>query len=119
MRPYLSNPHYIVLLLLWALPGMPDVYAAEQLPEKMHQLAISSLELAYQEQFKEAENEAKKIVRNFPDHPAGYFFCAFVLDLQMTYYQSDEQEVEFYQYCNLAIAKGEQRLENEIGRAHV
>jgi hypothetical protein len=111
MKPNLIDRRCALLCLLWALLRAPDVLAAQQLPEKMHQLAVNSIELAYQEQFKEAENEAKKIVRNFPDHPAGYFFCAFVLDLQMTYYQSDAQEIEFYQYCNLAIAKGEKRLE--------
>lgn len=81
------------------------------LPADMHQWALKSIDYTYQEEFKLAENEAKRIIKHYPDHPSGYFFYAAVLDARMTFIQSEKEENEFYYYCNLAISKGEEMLE--------
>ncbi|MBN1577385.1 MAG: hypothetical protein JW913_12575 [Chitinispirillaceae bacterium] len=67
-------------------------------------------EKIYQDDLDEAESEAKKIIRRNPDHPAGYFCMAVVIDSWMVRYQSDKKEDEFYRYCDLAIEKGEKIL---------
>jgi tetratricopeptide (TPR) repeat protein len=88
------------------------VRAAPPLPADMHSLAIASIESIYREDLKSAEESAKKIIKKYPDYPAGYFFMAVVLDAWMVYYQSEKKENEFYQYCDRAIEKGEVLLDN-------
>jgi len=88
-------------------------YTQAQLPSDMHNLAISSISCVYNEKFKEAKNYAKRIIKNYSNHPAGYFFYAAILNSQMEYLQSEEYEAEFYQYCDNAITKGEELQEKE------
>ena len=84
--------------------------AAPQLPQEMHDMAMNSIDFVYKEKFKLAEDEAKKIIKKYPDHPAGYFFYAAALESWMDYYETDRREVEFYKYCDLAIEKAEKLL---------
>jgi tetratricopeptide (TPR) repeat protein len=81
--------------------------AAPQLPEDLHDMAMASVDYVYKEKFKLAEEEAKKIIKKYPEHPAGYFFCAAALESWMGYYETDKREVEFYRLCDLAIGKAE------------
>ena len=55
------------------------VFSFMQLPVDMHELAISSINSVYQDQFKQALGYTKRIIKKYPDHPAGYFFYAAVL----------------------------------------
>ncbi len=87
-------------LLAWGR-GVPP------LPADMHEWALGSTDKVYREEFAEALELARRVVRKYPDHPAGYFFCAVALDAWMGCYQSNEKETEFYRYCNLAVEKGE------------
>ncbi|HUI93452.1 MAG TPA: tetratricopeptide repeat protein [Chitinivibrionales bacterium] len=96
---------------LWVLAVFVSLCgAAPQLPPEMHELAINSIDFVYKEKFKLAEDEAKKIIRKYPDHPAGYFFYAAALELWMDYYETDKREVEFYKYCDLAIEQAEKLI---------
>ena len=96
----------LLLLLLLPLPAR----AAPALPEEIHQGILTVNEKVYREDLESAENEAKKIIRKNPDHPAGYFCMAFVTDSWMSRYQSDKKENDFYRYCDMAIEKGEKIL---------
>ena len=80
------------------------------LPDEIHQGILAVNDNVFREDIDAAENEAKKIIRKNPDHPAGYFCMAFVIDSWMVRYQSDEKENEFYRFCDLAIEKGEKIL---------
>lgn len=81
------------------------------LPGDMHALALSSIDLVYKEEFKQAQAVAKRIIKDYPAHPAGYFFLAAVLDAHMEHLQSNDDEIEFYRYCDIAIGKGEEMLD--------
>ncbi len=83
---------------------------AVPLPADIHQGITSVIDNIYKEDFDAAENEAKKIIRKFPEHPSGYFCMAFLFDSWMMRYQSDKKEDEFYRYCDRAIEKGEKIL---------
>ena len=83
------------------------------LPEAIHELALQTIHLVYEEQFSEALQTARRIVRTAGDHPAGYFFCASVLDAHMAFEMSSRFENDFYRYCNEAIERGETRLSRE------
>lgn len=82
------------------------------LPPQMHNSATNCLNNVYSENFKNAKNDAKNIIKLDPKHPAGYFFYAAVLNAEMDFLQSEKYETEFYKYCDLAIEKGEKLLEN-------
>ena len=58
----------------------------------MHACALASIEYVYTEKFKQAEEEARKIIDDDPRHPAGYFFLAVAIDSWMMYYQSSKRE---------------------------
>ncbi|MBD3346688.1 MAG: tetratricopeptide repeat protein [Chitinivibrionales bacterium] len=77
------------------------------LSSEMHHSCLASIDYIYKEKFSRAEQEARKVIKKFPDHPAGYFFYAAAIYSWMVYYETDKREDEFYQYCDLAIEKGE------------
>jgi tetratricopeptide (TPR) repeat protein len=83
------------------------------LPDALTRDAQACIDMIYKENFKQAEAEAKKIIKNFPDHPAGYFFYAATIDAWMAWYQSTSKEELFYQYCDKAIEKGEGLLDKD------
>jgi tetratricopeptide (TPR) repeat protein len=85
-------------------------FGTTPLPDDLHKWALASIDYVYKENFKLAEEEAKRISKKYPDHPAGYFFSAVALDSWMAYHQTKSKEREFYRYCDLAIEKGEQLL---------
>lgn len=91
------------------------VHGGEQakLPEDIHLLALSSIDNVYKENFKQAAIDAKKIIRNLPNRPVGYFFYAAVLNSHMEYLQSEKFENAFYAQCDKAIAKGEKILDKK------
>jgi tetratricopeptide (TPR) repeat protein len=100
--------------LYWLLicVATTPVYGSS-LPSDMHSMALSTIDYIYNEQYDEAKNEARKIIKRYPAHPAGYFFMAVAIDSWMTTHFSDKQENEFYRYCELAIEKGEKALEKK------
>jgi len=79
----------------------------------MHSWAIETIDCIYREKFQIAEETARKIINHYPDHPAGYFFMAIVLDSWMARYRTDKKENEFYTYCDKAIEKGENHLDKD------
>jgi len=82
----------------------------QQLPADMHGWASASVECVFREEYKGAEEEAKKILRAYPEHPAGYFFMAAVAESWMQRYQSNRREAEFYRFCDQAVEKAEKIL---------
>ena len=106
--PLRTNKQIIALVTLFISSFVS--YALEPLPNDLHGWALSAIDLVYKEEFRQAEEEARKIVKKYPDHPAGYFFMAVVLESWMSLYQSDKKENEFYRFCDLAIEKSEKLL---------
>jgi tetratricopeptide (TPR) repeat protein len=78
---------------------------------------MASIEDIYNEKFKQAEDEARTIIKKYPQHPAGYFFLAAAIDAWMEYYQSSEREEDFYRCCDKALETGERCLDKEPGNA--
>ena len=95
----------LLLLFLFTLS-----VCAAPLPPEIHQGLTTAIDYVFKEDFPQAENEAKRLIRKVPDHPAGYFCMAFVLDSWMALYQSSAKENDFYRYCDQAIEKGEKIL---------
>jgi tetratricopeptide (TPR) repeat protein len=87
--------------------------AVNVVPDDMNAFAMSSIEYVYNEKFRQAEDEAKNIIKKYPQHPAGYFFLAVAIDAWMEYYQSNSREDEFYRCCDKAIECGERILDRE------
>ncbi len=87
------------------------------LPEDMHAWVLASIEDIYNEKFKQAEDEAKRIIKKYPEHPAGYFVFAAAIEAWMGYYQSNKREEDFYRCCDKAIETGERLLDKDPGNA--
>lgn len=102
------------IICLCSLSGK-NVVGNVYLPPDIHELAVFSIHNVYSENFKQAEKDAEQIIKKYPSNPAGYFFYAAVLSAKMEYYQSEKYEIEFYKYCDLAIAKGEELMANDPG----
>ncbi|MDR0307847.1 MAG: tetratricopeptide repeat protein [Chitinispirillales bacterium] len=81
-----------------------------QLPGDMHTWAAASIDMVFREDFRNAEEEAKKIIKKYPDHPSGYFFQAAVLDAWMLRHQSRRRETEFFRLCDQAVERAEKIL---------
>jgi len=101
------------------LMGRCMSFGASSLPDDIHLAALSSIEDIYNEKFKQAEEEAKSIIKKHPDHPAGYFFLAAAIDAWMEYYQSGSREEDFYRCCDKALETGERFLDKNPGNAWV
>ncbi|MBD3320883.1 MAG: hypothetical protein GF350_07315 [Chitinivibrionales bacterium] len=105
---YLPGKAIINVLICFLITGAGSaVTGKNRLPSEIHNASLKCVDLVYKEKFSRAEQEAKKIIKKYPDHPAGYFFFAMVVYSWMVYYETDKKEDEFYQYCDLVIARGE------------
>ncbi|MDR3013454.1 MAG: tetratricopeptide repeat protein [Chitinispirillales bacterium] len=93
-----------VLFFLFALGAQASV---PSLPADMHGWLVQGVELVFREEFRNAEEEARKILRAYPEHPAGYFLMAAVLEARMLRFQNNRREAEFFRYCDQAIEKAE------------
>lgn len=115
------DTYLIRLLRRWSIRIIPVITlalvypcaGAAPLPEEITSLSLSTIDCVYKEDLGKATEEAKKIIHNYPEHPAGYFFMAVVIDSWMQLHQSNQKENEFYQYCDLTIEKGENILSKE------
>ncbi|NLD94231.1 MAG: tetratricopeptide repeat protein [Fibrobacter sp.] len=88
---------------------------AVPLQDDIREQGIQVIDLIYSEDFKAAEDVARKLVRKYPENPAGYFFVAVTLDTWMAFYFDKKKENEFYKFCDLAIEKGEKILAKNSG----
>jgi len=107
----LIKPRWALPVFCFLMSFMSIVNAAPSLPTDMNAMALSTIQDIYNGQYAEAKDEARKIIKRFPAHPAGYFFMAVAVDSWMATHFSDKQEDEFYRYCELAVEKGEKMLE--------
>ena len=96
--------------LFFAFAPPAHAQASQTLPADMHASAAKSLDLVFREDYRNAEAEADKIIRTYPDHPAGYFFKAAVADAWMQRFQSNRREAEFHRLCDQAIERAESIL---------
>ncbi|MGE5670977.1 MAG: tetratricopeptide repeat protein [Fibrobacterota bacterium] len=83
---------------------------AVPLQDDIKQTGIQVIDLIYKEDFKNAEETARRLVKKYPENPAGYFFVAATLDAWMAFYFDKKKENEFYKFCDLALEKGEKIL---------
>jgi tetratricopeptide (TPR) repeat protein len=102
--PRLKNKYSALFILLF----LPIVaIAATKLPDEITSGAGQVVDLVCKEEFKPAEDAARKIIKKYPESPVGYFFMAVVLDSWMCYHLDNRKEDEFYKYCDLAVEKSE------------
>lgn len=108
-KPNKTRAIFAALIMLLALPLALSAQVPE-LPADMHESLVRAMDQVFRENFRTAEEEARKIMRAYPDHPAGYFVMAAVLDAWMLRFQSTRREAEFFRYCDQAIERGERMV---------
>ena len=87
-----------------------SAFSNPALQQDLHNAVLSVMDQVYHEQFDQARDDARKLIRKYPNEPAGYFVMAFATDSWMAHHQSDKYENEFYRYCDQVIEKGEKKL---------
>jgi tetratricopeptide (TPR) repeat protein len=88
---------------------------AVPLQDEIEQNGILVIDLIYKEDFKNAEETARRLIKKYPDNPAGYFYVAATLDAWMAFYFDKKKENEFYKFCDLALEKSEKILAKNPG----
>ena len=102
----------VVIACFWLLLSVVRCNAETLLLNAdIHSWALETIACLYNEQYKEAEATAAKIIKKYPYHPAGYFFSAVVIDSWMSSHLSNKREDDFYNYCELAEGKAEKLLD--------
>lgn len=102
---------YIPLILLFIFFTIQS--ATRPLPDEILSSAKQVIECICKEDFRSAEENAKRITKKYPENPAGYFFTAAAIESWMSYYQDNRKEDEFYKYCDMAIEKGDFALSKD------
>ncbi len=82
-----------------------------QLPPDIHKTVQTGSCLIFSEKYSDAVQLFNKLIKKYPDHPAGYFYKAVTLNNMMLFNGSMEQEREFYSLCDAAVEKCEKSLE--------
>jgi tetratricopeptide (TPR) repeat protein len=88
------------------------------LPAELHDASLRAIDAVFNEHYREAEEIAGKVIRAYPEHPAGYFYRAVALYSWMETHMSEAREDEFIRACEQAIEKGESLADkspDEIG----
>jgi tetratricopeptide (TPR) repeat protein len=116
---YHQRVYLFFLCIYLSCSLLPCVCAQSALPDDMHAWAIATIDHIYNERFRAAEDEARKIIKKYPAHPAGFFFMAAAIDAWMSTHFSDKRENEFYRFCDLAVEKGDKLLEKNLGDSWV
>jgi len=97
---------WLLIFIAWRGAATPLLNA------EIHSWALETITYIYNGQYKEAEAAAVKIIKKYPDQPAGYFFSAVAVDSWMSAHLSDKLEDDFYNYCELATDKAEKILDH-------
>ncbi|MBL8026547.1 MAG: tetratricopeptide repeat protein [Fibrobacteres bacterium] len=72
----------------------------------------AALDLVHADRFSEALRVFEGIKKQYPSHPAGYFFTAATIDAKMAFYMSAGEEKEFTANCEKAIELGEAAMQS-------
>jgi tetratricopeptide (TPR) repeat protein len=102
----------ITLVILFCTQFTID---AVPLQDDIKQFGLQVIDQIYKEDFKNAEDAARKLIKKYPENPAGYFFVAATLDAWMAFYFDKKKEDEFYKFCDLALEKGEKIVAKNAG----
>ena len=108
---YMIGALWWLFIIVASSPSEPP--PSIRLNPEIHAWAISAMDNIYNDRFREAEEDARKIIKKYPAHPAGYFFMAAAIDSWMSTHFSDKREDDFYRFCELAVEKGEKLLDKE------
>ena len=59
------------------------------------------IELSIQHKYEQAEEIFKNIIKQYPEHPIGYFFMAATIQSKLMDYETDKGDKDFYRYIKL------------------
>ncbi len=105
-----------IFIVLVAVSGIPVRLHGEtdiRLPASIHEKAQRFLSLLYNGEFEASRQTANTLIRRHANNPAGYFFYALSVEVEMVVFKNTEREDEFYRHCEKAIEKAEDMLGNE------
>jgi hypothetical protein len=115
-----TGPIVTVLTIVVSLGIFPELTGYVEADEARLAAEIDSratrfMSLLYSGKFDEATRQAQQIIRRHGEHPAGYFFHALSLEVQMVTFGNCAYEDDFYRLCEKTIEKAENMLETSPG----
>lgn len=93
-----------MLLLAVVIFSAPHFLFSQQDVISQHDSLIQrAIELSIQHKYSDAALIFDQLIKNFPDHPAGYFFKAALIQSKMIDFETDEWEDDFLSNIHLTL----------------
>ena len=117
----IASKSHLILLMFFMLqlpasswpatiePTLSEIQAKSTIgldDEAFHNLVDCGMDLVYEGRYKEALEGCQKLMRYYPESPAGYFYTATLYQFIMRNYRVKTFEPQFERFINLAIEKG-------------
>ena len=77
------------------------------------------IESGISEDYQQALEFFEQVKKEYPDHPAGYFFSAAIIQSQMMDFETKQWEKQFYKEINNAIKIASKAVHNEPENPHM
>ena len=113
IRYIIKNIAKLLLCLLFAFSFFPIEATAEQTVMDLDSIIFRGIEYIHRDSFKQGISEFEKIVKKYPDNPAGYFFIAASLQTLIDDYRNEKYKADFEKNIDLAIEKGTKKVEKD------
>ena len=100
------------LTLVWLILGL-SVPSPASVASDIDSVANKGIDLVHREEFDSALTEFNTIIQAYPEEPVGYFFIAATYQTIIEDYRSDGYKDKFNRFVELAIQKGQAKLEGK------
>ena len=102
-----------LLIFLFFLPNLafPQKHLDYQ-DEEIKKLILEGIDACFRENYPLAEEKFELIVSKAPQDPAGYLFLGMLYQAQMTDYESDFKEKDFYENIKITKKYANKRIRN-------
>lgn len=87
-------------------------------PPEADNFIKKGLEFSYMENYDSAFYYFETVADDYPDHPSGYFFLAYLCDLYSNDLLSEKYNEEFERYSGKALELAEKLKESDIAAGH-
>src|SRR3989337_217890 len=90
---------------------------AEEIKPDLDSIIVRGVDFIRGDKFDQGIAEFKRVIELYPDEPAGYFFVGASLQGLIDDYRNEKYNAEFEKYINLAIKKGNAKVDENPNSA--
>jgi len=110
------NSRFLLCLTIIFLSCLAPAVAEESKPD-LDSIISRGVDFIRLDKFDQGIAEFKKVIELYPDEPAGYFFVGASLQGLIDDYRNEKYNAEFEKYINLAIKKGNSKVDENPNSA--